>query len=531
MPLASDADWLQLNSLIGRLSSSNLLLQNLLNASREKGCVSAILESPYIDRDFSASFSSFYASLFRPYKKLCRRLHLFAKDMSGLFSDQDPQSVPAKIEAAQAEYLGYIVLRPLVHAPVSSAFLSHNLFVDEKNAEVSVRSSHDVHFLGATLNLEGFPLTQQDTRIGACAQASIWMAGRHFHLKHKGPWFSFPEITSSALRPTDSAITRSLPAGSDYLTSDNMVRALRAMGRHPVFYAPQATPDGDRWGFDPKDVVSQYVDSGIPVILGLNDGQTVGHAVVAVGSVRFEGEATEIADVSSQSGFNTHFLVMDDQRGSYLRLPVEPEEGGMTPFNIAEHLRFMIVPLPNKVFMTSEVAEEISRGYIESVASQIPAFRAQLPEEQRESWPPEQDFYEAALGDGLTARTYLTYGWKYKARALQNNMSVQLKRAVLKRDFPKYVWVTEFSYPAETASIDPCARVVRAHVVTDATGSRFWESTLLVDCPGILATWDFDPHENAEQPQQSILLIDEPNLYFPKIRGMANFDACELPAS
>lgn len=528
VPLADQSQWDQLDQIIGP-SRQSPLVTNLLAAARANGCRFALIEAPYIDRDFSASFSAFYASLFRPYRKLCRRLHLFRCDLTELFSAQDPSEIPARLEDAAADYLGYVVFRPLTHAPVSRAFLSQELLAPDPAQEVSVRCSEQVHLLGATIEVVGFPLTQQDTRIGACAQASIWMAGRFFHLKHRAPWFSLPEITSSALRPTDSAITRSLPAGSDYLTSDNMVRALRAMGRHPVFYAPHPTAEGDQWGFDPKDVISQYVDSGIPVILGLNDGQTVGHAVVAVGSIRRDGvETGGLPDKSSQAAFCSHFLVMDDQRGAYLPLPVEGAVEPQIPFVLQDHLRFMIVPLPSKVFMTSEVAETIARGLIGSVALQIDQIGSQLPEEKKQTWPPDGGFYELALGGRLIARTYLTYGWKYKSRTVRNNTSATLKREVLKRDFPRYVWVTEFSQPEETQAIDPCARVVRAHVVTDATGSRFWESTLIVDTPGVVVTWDFDPKGDDEVARQNILLSDQSSIYYPKIRGEKGFEACVL---
>lgn len=530
IPLGDDADWANLSQTLGA-SSQNPLVVNLLSAARAKGCTYALLETPYIDRDFTASFMAFYASLFRPYKKLCRRLHFFASDLSQLFVNADPGEIAVNLENAASDYLGYIVFRPLAHAPVSRAFMSHEWFAEDPAKEVSVRATEQVHVLGASLELCGFPLTQQDTRIGACAQAAIWMAGRYFHLKHRAPWFSLSEITDNALRPTDSAITRSLPAGSDYLTSDNMVRALRAMGRHPVFYAPHPTPQGNDWGFDPSAVISQYVDSGIPVILGVNDGQSVGHAVVAVGSQRDENvDCASLPTESSQAAFTSHFLVMDDQRGSYLQLPVNAANDGDVPYNIRDHLQFMIVPLPNKVFLTSEIAEAIARGLISDVATKIDQFRAQLPAPKQGDWPQEAEIYEPDRLGRLMARTYLTYGWKYKSRAIRNQTSDILRREVIKRDFPKYVWVTEFSHPEEAKPVDPCSRIVRAHVVTDATGSRFWESTLIVDCPGVMVAWDFDPSADADTAQQSLYLVDHPNIYFPKIRGMRDFAACAVPA-
>lgn len=224
--LGDDASW---NKLVDEVFGSYrpALIDELIARMRSNNAQSCLIEGLYIDRDFSAAFSAFYSTLFRPYQKYCRRLHFFQADLGELRQSADPAKVAELLESHRSVYLGYFVLRPLSHAPLSNAKLAQNLLCPPPTQEVSVRASRKVHVLGGSLEVPGFPLTQQDTRVGACAQATIWMAARHFHDKHDAPWFSMPDITANALRPTDSAITRSLPAGSDYLTTDNMVRALR----------------------------------------------------------------------------------------------------------------------------------------------------------------------------------------------------------------------------------------------------------------------------------------------------------------
>ena len=80
-----------------------------------------------------------------------------------------------------------------------------------------------------------------------------------------------------------------LPAGSESLTPNSMVAALRHAGREPLFYAAQFAANGSHnWGtvLRPHDIVNRYIDSGIPVIIGLSfPGHTVGHAIVATGQV------------------------------------------------------------------------------------------------------------------------------------------------------------------------------------------------------------------------------------------------------
>src|SRR3546814_19114712 len=90
--------------------------------------------------------------------------------------------------------------------------------------------------------------------------------------------------SSDLLKTTDNFVTRSLPAGSEFLRPDNIIRALRAMDRHPVFDLGTAAVE-QGVGIKPlHEVIGRYLASAIPVLIGLKgrDGATVGHAVVAI---------------------------------------------------------------------------------------------------------------------------------------------------------------------------------------------------------------------------------------------------------
>src|SRR3546814_6617817 len=68
------------------------------------------------------------------------------------------------------------------------------------------------------------------------------------------------------------------------------------------------------------------------------------------------------------------------------------------------------------------------------------------------------------------------YGWRYKGRTLRNRLPDIFKFEIFRHQYPRYVWVTEFSLPDDLRGFDQCQRKVRAHVVVDATGSKFGES-------------------------------------------------------
>ena len=80
------------------------------------------------------------------------------------------------------------------------------------------------------LNVRAAPFIQQDRRIGACAQAAIWMADRPAHERHGAfRWRSVAQITALATEPADADLRKALPHGSDGLT--RFTSSARCAGR------------------------------------------------------------------------------------------------------------------------------------------------------------------------------------------------------------------------------------------------------------------------------------------------------------
>ncbi len=536
--LGSDADWSSLAKTLDITDESGLL-QSLLLTFRTAGAKAYLYEPGYIDRDFSAAFSAFYSTLFRPYLKYCSRLHFFDVDISPVSHQPTAEHVSRALEDVAANYLGFVVIRPVAHAPIGVAVVSADRLAMDPSIIIDTVAPYPVHVLGADLTVEGFPLTQQDTRVGACAQAAIWMAGRHFHAGHGGPWFSMPAINEAALNPTDILTTRSLPAGSEFLTPDNIVRALRALDRHPVVQF--ARPDADTkkliWTKPPQNVVARYLDSGIPVLIGLRgrDG-AVGHAVVAVGRVVREAMPSARSERSSTADIVSHLLVNDDQRGTCQRLPVAAaDRTDAYPWTLEEDALWVMIPLPSKVFMTGDIAEELSRDLIEGFVNHADKYRdraqSSAPEDSPKLGPilnVDPSFY-GVTPDQLVSRTYLTFGWKYKKRALRNQLPDPFKAELLGKHFPRYVWVTEFSLRDDLKGFDPCARKVRAHTVLDATGSKFFgESNLVAQIPGLGLFWTFDPADPVASLGLSWRATNDAQPFRPKVRSWHDFDRCEI---
>jgi len=538
--LDSDADWSSLASKL-EISDESGLLKSLFDTFRGAGAKGFIYERGYIDRDFSAAFSAFYSTLFRPYLKYCSRLHFFDLDVSDLSGLPTAEEVTRGVDAKAQNYLGFIVIRPVVHAPVGTAVVAAERVTTDPSVIIDTLASYPVHLLGADLEVAGFPLTQQDTRVGACAQAAIWMAGRHFHMGHGGPWFSMPAINEAALNPTDTLTTRSLPAGSEFLTPGNIVRALRALDRHPVvqFARPDLENNKLIWTKPPQNVVARYLDSGIPVLIGLRgrDG-AVGHAVVAVGRVMVDAMPATSGNRPSTADLVSHFLVNDDQRGTHQRLPVAAKDRtDAYPWTLEDDALWVMVPLPSKVFMTGDIAEELSRDLIEGFVDNADKYRDRAQAVAPAGSPTlgpilsaDASFYGVSPS-ALVSRTYLTFGWKYKRRVLRNRLPDPFKAEILRTQFPRYVWVTEYSLLDDLKGHDPCSRKVRAHIVLDATGSKFFgESNLIAQIPGLSLFWTFDPADPVASRGLVWRATNDAEPFHPKVRGWHDFDQCPIDA-
>lgn len=511
----SDLDWDSLaQDLVPNSGGSASLVNPLLQHMKAAGAASVLLEYGYIDRDFSSSYSEFYSTLFQPYRKFCRRAHFFTTDLAPALGEPDVGLRIAALERMRDHYLGNIVIRPVEHAPVSSAHLSAQALTSTPQQEVQVQSRFKFHVLGVEFEIDAAPLTQQDTRTGACAQAAVWMAGRHLHNRRGAPWFSVVDITKIALRPIDSGITRSLPAGSEWLTSDNIVRAFRTMGRHPVTYGKVGS---GTWLAPPAEVISRYLDSGIPVLLGFAPGKMpLGHAVLAVGAERALNPPVPTSGCTTAQ-FISHFLVNDDQRGAYRRLAVKQGTSGSYPYTIDGDLVVIIVPLPDKVFMKAETAELAAMKALRHLGSTRTSLAQRvLP---GTAWNVEPTFYGEVENDLVIRRTYLTFGWRYKARALRNSLANALKEELLATQFPRFVWVTEFYSPAGAIAQECSHRQVMAHAVVDATGSRFSDSPLVLDAPGISLIWRYDPSGKEPSSKRTVLADTVWSPSLPKTRG------------
>lgn len=531
LPLAAPEDWEQLaETILGSTAESPG--RQILRRLEKGGVVCAVVESDYIDRDFLEEYAGFYASVFTQYGRHTRRIHFFT---GAIASNTTILSLPGVVEklAKEEKYRGFMVTRPVKDSPVGRTIVNGMCQKTKLQSVLEVRSVFETHLLGARLAVNSVPFVQQDNRMSACAQAALWICARHFNSRHGGPWKSAIAINADASTPVDEVIAQSLPAGAGGLGTKNIVRGFRALDKQPFAYAATHFHDKTKppeWPqtLRPESVLVRYVRSRIPVIVALRswtEKNTDGHAVVAVGCT-FDPDVVLPKPKTGEkplrhdwSVFSTHFLVQDDQRGVCMRVAVEPNSAlSETPYNLRQHCVSLILPLPQAVFLTGERAERLAWDQLERYANDWPSLAAEYGTKIPKAIPLAQRAVQAMDKGEVVARTYLTFGWKYKAWVRNDAPSNALKQLVLDTGLPRMVWVTEFGMFQDLNKKEQEKRRIFGHTVVDATSSGALRPPLIVHAPGLLWIRSPAPPDFWAQSPERIFGIADDDLYRPRQR-------------
>ena len=513
--LDNAAAWSELSNVLG---GDNIpVVRGVIRHLRIINVVCYVVESRYIDRDYSSDYLRFYAQTFRSYDRHCRRVHFFSTDISEvLVGPRTAYHMKSLQERAGASYCGFCVVRPLASAPIGRTVLAAGCCEPfDTEAIVTCRAGYDANLFGIDLNVTGTAFLQQDARVGACAQVAVWAGIRHMHARYNYNWVSVADITRFAA-PTTASEATSLPAGSEFLTSERMIRAIDEIGFQPLCFRGRNLIG---------EAILPYVESGIPVIVGLSNGGARGHAVAVIGRVFAKLSTAKNKAIDYVSSYIVH----DDQAGPYMLTPTKSGlaankkfkqedfishalNGQMTDLNMHDHAVFAVALMPRKVFSTAQAAEVTARNRIHAILTMMSKIRQDLLTKQISVNDRLMDELETAHNaNEVVLRTYLTSAAGYRRHIARGTASEQLKDILLSLHLPHFTWVTEISTTGSYNQQSPGMRRIYGHAVVDATSTGKDKSGLLIlHLPGIVVMTDVDAGpEEAEQ----FAMIEDDRLY------------------
>jgi hypothetical protein len=280
--------------------------------------------------------------------------------------------------------------------------------------------------MGNELTVEGMPFMQQDTSVGACAQASLWMVTRYMHEKFKTPKVLPYELTDYATR---SISLGSIMPNRKGLKDIQMLEALRTINFQCVFEPiPAQLPTPERALFA-KKLIYPYLESELPVILLMtHPNMAIGHAVVAIGHTFARNnmpipfiERTTFGDIKYLSNISwiPKLIIHNDSRSPYEFIEDISNDWSLNA------VASIIAILPREVTLFAAEAES---NVITSVQTLINKGAIDLKTED------------------LVFRTYLRPSNTFKYEASKSaDMPKELMDYYRRLPMPKYIWVTEIS--------------------------------------------------------------------------------------
>ncbi len=451
-------------------------LENILDMLKRPplSCKTAVFEHDYVDKDYLDEFSAFYCKAFKVYPPRCVRILFFGEDLTG--------KEPLQLHAYSESFLGYVVLRPTDLQRVGRTLLRPPI-QDKNNEFIHCLAEFETHVYGDCFEVSAMPFVQQDTQVGACAQASLWMLARYMSRRFGYRQYLPSEI--NVLAKSNLAMGRHFPASSG-LTPYQVLDALQGMDFPAVIYdrsnidacslhinaAYPIKADGhnahDRYlkELDNQrtaklaDITYRYIESALPVIIGTSD-----HALVVIGHTYKH----TVDDAKAAIQRIPDFFVNNDNTGPYIRIPIFPTSASSKKLTFGNVQSIMAV-LPREVTLRGEEAESMAISFIQEMLSSIPS------EDSRGSIRDILCVYRPEFKPWLAqmeSRTFLRKSVDYQKELKQEINRGSLVPAVGKKlrmlDYPKYVWITEISSPALLNYEDKSKRKCLGRVVVDST--------------------------------------------------------------
>ena len=381
----------------------------------------------------------------------------------------------------------------------------------DMEATVTCRAPFDANLLGVDLEVAGAAYLQQDARVGACGQVAIWAGMRHMHARHGYNWVSVADMPRLAT-PTAPDEATSLPAGSDFLATERMLRAISDAGYQPLCFSRNIA-----------GAILPYVESGIPVILGLDIGADIGHAVTVIGRVF----APQARPTDTAIDYVPAYIVHDDRGGPYMWLPVEDPLITPHPFGedtikrttssgtvelSAAHANFAVALMSPRVFSTAAAAEVSARDRLDDALARVTHIRRMLADRRLPVNERLLKELQDAHGAGhMVLRTYLTSAAGYRRHIADGTASDHLKDALLDLHLPHFTWITEISTIDSYNHFSAGMRRIYGHTIIDATSTgRDGDGLLMLHLPGLVFTKDVNAPPDA---QEELTIIPRDDLY------------------
>lgn len=485
----------------GRNIDSSLLIVNdmLDKIFLTTNIITIIIENNYVDRIYRDCYYSHFSGKHFEHNRYCKRVLIFS-------GDQKEQIKHLNEEVLRKSFLGSIVIKPIKHGALGKTLLSPTIFFCKKDTYIRV-SNYNINYCGISLLVEAFPYTMQDGETLSCAEVTILNIMDYYSNRYSDYRYTLPSDIYRKLQ--DSGFERPLPTtGMSYTMISKL---LFEFGFFPKLYVANEGYTDEQM----RRILSYYVESAIPVAVGLRYSAGYNHSIICIGhgernnhdltldlyrTFEYGEDPDEIEDLYIADTANAHskIIVMDDNITPYSTYQFRRENNsiyskrvnGFTfgrqitdkndQIEMDSKIICIAVPLYKRMYMDAESARYIC---IELLKDKKLSFKASV----KASFNLETGTKDSPLIMRLFLASSKTFLHNRKKNLPQEHTLLQLYKTSY---FPRFIWVCELCDESHYKS-----GFAMGEIILDATASvtdNPSDSVISIFYPNLICSRVFD---------------------------------------
>ena len=387
-----------------------------------------VIETPYVDRVFRNSYYNYFSTKLGSYNKNCIKVSIFDREITDEdFKNKDRQNFLLK------SFKGFFVIRPTLPQIFGRSVISPTALKKRNFNTCFSRISTTVN--GVKLEVLGFPHSSQDGETITCAETTIWAIMEYF--SHRYP--EYPPVLPSTIHKVLSKLSTERQVPSRGLEVKQISFALREFGFGTMVYSK------DFYGDEFENILSCYIESGIPLVIAVQNqqqNQSIGHALICVGHERIDAEM--MGDLEPMSIANANlagkmltkkivifdtdsirkkFVFVDDNHPVYQKAFIDNPTGHY-PTQAWRNCRVsnFVVPLHTRIYLEAYAAKNfVMKFLVDGMVS-------------------------LENNSEIVLRFYLTSSRSYKDYlSFNDTFDENIKSIILEIPMPKFIWIAELS--------------------------------------------------------------------------------------
>ena len=412
-------------------------------------------EENYVDRVYRDSYYFYFSGKHFCYDRFCKRIFLFAN----IFNKPLLDLTSAELEK---DFVGSIVIRPISGRAIGRTLLNPKYFMGSEQCFIR-KANYNMTAFGKRVSVNAFPYSMQDGETTTCAEITILNLLDYFSRSYSEYHYLLPSDINRIAR--ENGYERSLPTHG--LKYEMISKAFCESGFYPRLYSSEKMPK-DKF----RRILYYYVESGIPLSLGVTTGTQNKHSIIVIGHGKvnvenqrlkqniyasYDKKSNNIVWICDAADIVDEFCMMDDTQMPYML--TECRLHNQNQLRIGNYtIETMMVPLYKKMYLEASDASEIFKVIIASQEyglnnSDIEYIENEMP--------------LGTKNNPLAVRIFMT-----SSRSLRKcrdeqfaNGNEEVRSWYSTTVFPKFVWVCELS------TVDMYSKKVIGEIILDATSS------------------------------------------------------------